>query len=343
MIDKTLVAQAMAGDVYAQCLLGNIYARRSEKCQNSKSLNRRKAEFWYQKAAEEGYVPAFFLLGLHNDDTSSEPNYKKAAVWYRKAAELGDAQAQYRLAEMYEEGLGLKVDFAQAALWYRKAAEQGEPSAQYNLAHVYANGRGVKKNLEKAAYWLREAASHQGYDFSTDAERELAILLKTGLKDYTQAAVWFCRAAEHGDLEALVELADLYAVGLGVRQNAKQAIVRYRKAASFGNIRALVRLGESYAEGRGVRKSFADAFYCLTIAALELEGDERGITEKKAGMVAAHLTTTELSKAKQRVRRHIQHVNQREERRILKIQEMRTKRGGRFIPKPTRPKAIYRF
>ena len=41
-----------------------------------------------------------------------------------KAAEQGLVQAQYNLGDMYEQGQGVRQDYAEAFRWYRKAAEQ---------------------------------------------------------------------------------------------------------------------------------------------------------------------------------------------------------------------------
>jgi hypothetical protein len=341
MIDRGLLNEAKAGDVVAQRCLGDIYERRKENGWKSTRHNSQKAAFWYQKAAEQGDSLAQFLLGLHYDWTTPEPDYEQAAIWYRKAAEQGDAQAQFRLADMYEEGSGLTVDFAQAAFWYRQAAKQGKPDAQHNLAFAYANGRGVRRNRAKAAYWYRKAAENPEYEQATDAQLQLGILYKNGLRNFAQAAVWFRKAAEENDLDAFVNLADLYADGLGVRRNCKQAVTWYRKAASLGNVYALVKLGDSYAEGKGVRKSYADAYFYLTLAALEMEGKERLIAERKAEIVVSNLAPAELSKAKQRVRRHLRGAKLVEQRRILKSQKRREQMGR--IPVPRTAKAGYLF
>ena len=55
-----------------------------------------------------------------------------------------NAQAQYNLGVMYDEGRGVRQDDAEAVRWYRQAAEQGYAAAQYNLGAMYANGRGVR-------------------------------------------------------------------------------------------------------------------------------------------------------------------------------------------------------
>jgi TPR repeat protein len=45
-------------------------------------------------------------------------------------------------------------DFAEAIKWLRKAADKGSPVAQYNLADLYQQGKGVKRDFEEACFWL---------------------------------------------------------------------------------------------------------------------------------------------------------------------------------------------
>ena len=54
-------------------------------------------------------------------------NCRKAFLWYRAAALQGYAEAQYRLANYYENRLG---NLAEAGNWYRKAAEGGNEEAR---------------------------------------------------------------------------------------------------------------------------------------------------------------------------------------------------------------------
>lgn len=54
-------------------------------------------------------------------------------------AARGDAQAQYYLAEMYEQGLGTAANPQQALEWYRKAAAQGHAMSQRKLKEFTAS------------------------------------------------------------------------------------------------------------------------------------------------------------------------------------------------------------
>ena len=87
---------------------------------------------------------------------------KEAVNWYKKGAEQGDADAQWFLAQMYEDGAdGVPQDQLQALDWYRKAAEQGEADAQWSLGRMYAGGAGVKKDLVEATKWYKLAADQE--------------------------------------------------------------------------------------------------------------------------------------------------------------------------------------
>lgn len=51
----------------------------------------------------------------------------------RPLADKGMAVAQYNLATMYANGLGVSKDLATAMMWYRRAADQGNADAQGRL------------------------------------------------------------------------------------------------------------------------------------------------------------------------------------------------------------------
>jgi len=85
-------------------------------------------------------------------------DYATALREFRPLAEQGDADAQYALGVMYDEGTGVPVNAAEAVKWYRKAAEQGDIYAQYNLGVMYHNGFGIPENDVEAAKWYRKAA-----------------------------------------------------------------------------------------------------------------------------------------------------------------------------------------
>ena len=71
--------------------------------------------------------------------------------------------AQFLLGKKYQEGAGVRQDFADAIKWYRKAAEQHEPRALHALAMMHTEGQGVEKsdeNFKEGLVLLSEAANY---------------------------------------------------------------------------------------------------------------------------------------------------------------------------------------
>ncbi len=111
-----------------------------------------------------------------------------------KLAKKGNAEAEFKVGEMYETGFGVKEDKAQAMEWITKAANQGHETAgfkllywdiekngvndankaefeslkakaksgneqaQYYVGKMYSRGVGMKRNSNKALSWLNKAA-----------------------------------------------------------------------------------------------------------------------------------------------------------------------------------------
>ncbi len=98
----------------------------------------------------------------------------------RKLAEEGNAEAQYKMGRMYDEGLGVTQDYKEAAKWYRKAAEKGNAHAQYQMGTLCAQGKGVPKDRIEAAKWFGKAAQ-QGYEPVKQQIQEAGTKLKDQL------------------------------------------------------------------------------------------------------------------------------------------------------------------
>ena len=90
-----------------------------------------------------------------------------ARLWYEKAAEQGYVDAQYILSVMHAKGEGgLPVSMEKARLWCEKAAEQGHPMAQYNLSVMHAKGEGGPVSKEHCFFWLGRV-DEKGYEKAT--------------------------------------------------------------------------------------------------------------------------------------------------------------------------------
>lgn len=106
-----------------------------------------------------------------------------------------DKQASYRLARLYEEGLGVQADEEQAFDWYKISADLGHPDAAYRAFCIY------KEYDDYGNVWLA-LASRQGH---IKAQSKLGkILYKNGDED---SGIYFLsQAANSGDPKAHFEL-----------------------------------------------------------------------------------------------------------------------------------------
>jgi TPR repeat protein len=144
-----------------------------------------------------------------------QKDYQTALRIFRPVAEHGDAEAQYNLARMYDEGLGVPKDDVEAVNWYRKAADQGLVQAQGRLGVMYRRGRGLPEDEAQAVSWFRKAAdAGDGLGMAN-----LGAMYRDGRgglpKDDVQAVSWFQKAAEAGDGLGMDHLGAMYRDGRG--------------------------------------------------------------------------------------------------------------------------------
>lgn len=198
-----------------------------------------------------------------NNKTSLFADYETvedALTEYLVAATKGNAEAQYKLANCYEDGLGgLEENQDEAFRWYVKSANQGYPDALCTLAVYYSNGDIVEKDEQKAIELYIEAAEGG----CIDAYYYLAIYYKTGTivdKDYDKAFHYAMLAAEANDAEAQGLLGTYYQDGIGTEINYAKAMCWYRKAIDNGAVYYLTSIGWLYEQGLGVEADRQKAF-----------------------------------------------------------------------------------
>ena len=148
-----------------------------------------------------GWSGAVYADLLHGAKDYQAPDYATALRDFRKAVDQGEADAQYFLGVMYDNGQGVTQDYAEAAKWYRRAADQGLAKAQVNLGGMYLLGRGVARDDGEAFVWYRRAAD-QGH---AEAQSYLGAMYVRGrgvAQDYVIAHMWLNIAATSGHSDA---------------------------------------------------------------------------------------------------------------------------------------------
>lgn len=224
------------------------------------TLNVKKAAYYLEQSASNGYAPSQFSIGwMHLKGDHYEKNHSHAAEWFHKAALQDYAQAQYFLGARYKNGEGRPKDYRQAAYWYEKAAEKGLPRAQNDLGSLYQQGLGVEQNYDQAHKWYVLAADSK----LAHAMNNLGQLHQGGLgvpKDYDKARRWFELAADREHSAAMYSLGVFYEHGYGVERNNLLARNWYQKSHQHGEALGAQALGVLSLNGIGTKKSAKEAF-----------------------------------------------------------------------------------
>lgn len=223
-----LLSLAEQGDPQSQYELGLHFVNPSEG-----TIDVGKAFFWFSESAKQGLADAqYHLADFYENLKRDLPN---AIKWYRAAAEQGHLEAQSTLGYFYESGLGVEVDFDEAAKWHKKAAEQGLAVAQNNLARCYEHGNGVPMDLSEAIKWYTMAAE-QGSPLP-GVQNDLGLFYMTGkgIPVNTEKAVyWFTKAVEHNEIPAFANLGRCYLMGIGVNKDIAEALKFFSVAIRHG-------------------------------------------------------------------------------------------------------------
>lgn len=206
------------------------------------------------KAVEAGLPEAQRELAINRLDFthSTKADNKRAVQLLLQAAEQSDAEAQLWLGFCYEEGCGIKQDYAKAFDCYKQAANAGLSRAQLELGSCYRNGQGTAKDEKKAVEWFKKAAK-QGEAVAANA---LGVCYIDGIGvggNQGEAYDWFKKSAEQGYSWGMYNLGMAYQNGWGTVKDDKTAFTWFTRAHEQGIAEADYRIGLCYEEGRGVK------------------------------------------------------------------------------------------
>lgn len=256
-------------------------------------VNMADAQKWYTLAADQDEPIAQYLLGhfYQLGLLDKQPDYAQAKNWYsraqskyvpaavalgfiyetvdddyrdaleayQRAATAGDSTGLFDEGLVYEQGKRYPVDLAKASQLYLKAAELGHIQAMVQLAGIYLNG---SSNQQDALVWYKKAANLG----DRDALYQLGLLSETGVAtklDYADAMHYYEQASSKGNLSAKLALARMYQYGLGVTKDPQKARDIYQELAALDNAYAQYQLAMYYAEGASGQHMPPDAIKLL--------------------------------------------------------------------------------
>jgi hypothetical protein len=142
-------------------------------------------------------------------------------------AHKGDAEAQYHVGMMHNNGIGTRQDTKQAFEWFQKSASSNDPLGAYKLGCYYdGQGAGVVPNDRQEALKYKLVAANAGYAL---AQHDVAILYAR-LGNMEEAVKWMEMAGAQGYDPALYKLYSLYFDGKAAPQDLSLAFAYYKLA-----------------------------------------------------------------------------------------------------------------
>lgn len=135
-----------------------------------------------------------------NDLFSASVNVHAQEPYGRNSAfSAAYMDTEYQRATALADSASPNYDLLKAISILKSIAKLGHSNAQFRLGHIYFDG--IVKDLSQAAYWWQRAAESG----NINAQFNLALLYERGIgltKDQSKAILWFERAARSGDVES---------------------------------------------------------------------------------------------------------------------------------------------
>lgn len=222
--------------------------------------------------------------------------YVSALSEWQKLAAQDNAEAQYTMGVMYDEGQGVAADPAEGLKWYRKAAAQGFEAAQYALGVKYLKGQGTPRDEDEALKWFTPlmepkasppALSPYAHLVTYELGASYVDSSDHAATSYARTFPWFVKVAGQGNPFAQYYLGVMYEQGLGTAQNSSEAARWFHQAAASGVAAAQKDLALLYQQGRGVKQNDIAAYALFELAAassLLSAQEEKAIVENRRSM-----------------------------------------------------------
>ena len=195
---------------------------------------------------------------LMNNGLGVRRSASDAAFWYEQAAKAGDANAQYKYALMLLEGSQVKQDRKAADEMMRKAADGGNREAQFNIAQILVAAEPGESGLRKALPYYEKAA-RQGVPDAQYALSQLYWQMDLPKEKRAEARFWLRKAALAGFDTAQYDMAVWLINGVGGEKNYEEGFKWMSVAANRGHVVAQNKLAKLYINAIGTRPDPVEA------------------------------------------------------------------------------------
>lgn len=225
-------------DVRARMILGMLYVE-GVGCERDVSTGLGLLA----SAAANGNTEAYRRMGdIYVEGKHVERSIDKALECYKAAADLGMTNAYETMGDIFCRGELIQRDVAKAIELYDLGAKEGHESAREKSdqlkrerEELFALGHQLKADSPQRSFRAFAISSSMGY---VPSYKEVARAFRDGIGtdvNRQQAFLWFEKAMENKDEEALYEYALCFSRGIGTAFNFKRATELLAKVARLGD------------------------------------------------------------------------------------------------------------
>jgi TPR repeat protein len=198
-----------------------------------------------------------------------EQSLEHAFKLYQKLSSKGNAGGMYAYANMLRLGIGCEQDAVTALRIYKQLADNNIAPAIHQLAAMLAQGQGTRDSAvdePAAARWFKKGAA-LGDPLCIAAVASWTCSGKGGIQqDWTEGFKLNTVAAQARIPHAHYNLGCHYFSGKGVAQDLELAVYYWEQAAEMRMDIAMLNLAKMYAQGLGVECDRAKALELYTAA-----------------------------------------------------------------------------
>jgi hypothetical protein len=243
---------------------------------------------WMKKAADANDPNGLWGFGVMYQKSGRQ---QEALDCFRRAAEFNHPAALKALADAAGRGEGTPADEAESHRLIAKAAENGDAEAQFRLGELYSAGApGFEQDSKRAQEWYERAAD-QDYAPALRRLGEMRLARKKLSKDETERArIYIERAAKLGDVASMLQAAAMLERSRDPERDYL-SLYWYRQAAELGNAGAQFEAGKrllSVSFEREIARRYLEAAASQGNAEARTLLDESGPSRKPPAVRLTH-------------------------------------------------------
>lgn len=182
------------------------------------------------------------LITIVKKRIAKKKKKKKDYIQTKKDTEAGvkedDADAQFDLGSMYNEGAGVPKSHEKAIAAWKLAGKKGHVTALYNLGNKYCRGEGCVQSFKSAIeYWQLAGSGDDITGPGAEAIANIGVMYRDGsgvTQSYKKAAKYFAQAGEHGNGRGQYCLGAMYLDG-SLPKNLRKARKWFEKVEQTGH------------------------------------------------------------------------------------------------------------